>query len=246
MNAEGAVTCGPTESDRVYSGILSQAVTGELVGVLNFASLAEISERLEEKEDAVEHAESEGRHSRAFRSVARELGLEIVEDVNATYWRRIRSAFLSWAARRDRVACLLIQELMLESFAVSFYQAVGEVADGRLGEVFRRTAAEEDRHLQHAIRQLREEYGRDPAGFQEKAKAVHDSVLPVLAEMVAKTDPGGHCGLCGHECMKKSLPAVRLSIVDLRGRALERYLRSLDALGLPGDLTLRWVAALPL
>jgi rubrerythrin len=245
MDTTIADPCRPTLADQVYAGILSQAVTGELVGMLNFISLAELSPEMEDKEDALEHAASERRHAQVFRRAARELGVPIVEDVNASYWRRVRSAFLEWAGRRDRLACLYIQELILESFAVSLYQSVGEVAPGSLGESFRRIAKEEEGHLQHALDLLREEYRRDPPGFEAKAKAIHDSVMPALAEMVAKDDPGGHCGLCGKECLKKSLPVVRLSIVTLRGKALKNYLRTLDALGLPGEETLPWVAALP-
>jgi hypothetical protein len=37
---------------------------------------------------------------------------------------------------------------------------------------------------------------------------------------------------------------VRLDIGDLRGRALRKYLEMLDAIGLPGEVTLGWVARL--
>jgi hypothetical protein len=236
--------CSTLETRSVYADLLSQAVTGELVGMLNFAALVDLAASLGEKEEAIEHACSERRHAEAFRERARELGVELVERVDAPYWKGVRSAFLFWAARRDRTACMFLQELILESFAVVLYGAVGEKADGRVGQTFHRIAREEEEHLVHAVEHLREEYRRDPDDFQAKARAVHESVMPTLAQMVARTDSGVHCGLCRLECVKKSLPLVRLDIGDLRGKALRKYLEMLDAIGLPGEVTLGWVARL--
>jgi hypothetical protein len=41
------------------------------------------------------------------------------------------------------------------------------------------------------------------------------------------------------------LPDVSLDIVQLRGGALNLYLKSLDRVGLPGEETLQWIARLP-
>jgi hypothetical protein len=38
---------------------------------------------------------------------------------------------------------------------------------------------------------------------------------------------------------------VRLSAAELRGASLHQYLKTLDKLGLPGEVTLTWVAQLP-
>jgi hypothetical protein len=38
---------------------------------------------------------------------------------------------------------------------------------------------------------------------------------------------------------------VSLSASELRGVSLQHYLRTLDALGLPGQMTLAWTAQLP-
>ena len=75
--------------------------------------------------------------------------------------------------------------------------------------------------------------------------AATEEVMTILAEMVAARDPAGHCELCHGDCVKGSLQEIGLSAVDLRGKALNYYLRVLDRLGIPGATSLAWVANLP-
>ena len=229
----------------VYADILSQAVTGEFIGMQNFASMVELFDDVEEKLEAVEHANNEMGHGLAFRKAAKDLGVDIIVDIDAPYWKRIRSAFLKWARLGDLSACMLIQEIMLESFAVSMYYEVGSKADNNLADVFNRIAAEEEGHLQHAVDFFQVEIKRDPISFEKKVHHIHNDVMTVLAEMVGKQDASGHCGLCKGECVKDSLHHVDLNIADMRGKALNHYLKSLDRLGLRGEKTLEWVAKLP-
>ncbi|MDQ6893075.1 MAG: long-chain fatty aldehyde decarbonylase [Acidobacteriota bacterium] len=233
------------EAHRVWGSILSQSATGELIGMMNFASLVDLYEDPDDKIEALEHAAKEKAHARSFQRLGEEMGLCVTLNVNAPYWKRIRTAFVNSAGRGDFTACLIIQELMLESFAVSMYSAVARVAPGKLGKAYKAIAAEETEHLEHAIELLSEIYKRDPAGLREKVAGVHEDVMSVLAEMVAREDIRGDCLLCGNTCIKPSLPEVRLDIVQLRGGALNLYLKSLDRVGLPGEETLQWITRLP-
>jgi hypothetical protein len=63
--------------------------------------------------------------------------------------------------------------------------------------------------------------------------------------MLAKDCRDGHCGVCRGSCVKPSLIEVSLSAVELRGASLQRYLNTLDMLGISGEVTLAWVAQLP-
>jgi fatty aldehyde decarbonylase len=236
----------PDHYRAVFADILSQIVTGELVGAENFAALARLCTSAEDRAEAEEHAQNERSHAQAFRRAAEDLGVMIVVDLDAPYWKRIRTAFLRWAEQRDHVACTLIQEVMLESFAVSIYRAVSEVAQGALASTLRGIACEEEDHLEHAMQLLGEELQRDPAAFTAKVQRVHEDVVTVLAEMLGKKDSIGHCGLCSGTCVKDALHHVRLSVATLRGHALQSYLQALDRIGLPGERTLEWVANLPL
>src|SRR4051812_29598696 len=219
----------------VYADILSQAITGELIGMQNYASMVPLYHQVADQEDAVAHANNERGHASAFRRAARDLGVDVIEDVRAPYWRRIREAFLRHVAAGDLTACLVVQELMLESFAVAMYHAVADVTAGKLGQVFRAIAEEEEGHLDHAIEELQDELHRDREQFEDKVGRLHDEVMTVLAEMLAARDTAGHCGLCHGSCIKDSLSEISLSAAELRGKAISYYLKALDRLGVRGE-----------
>ena len=65
------------EEFNVISDIFSQAITGELIGMSNFASLAETIDDPHEKMEAVEHANSERMHAEGFLAYAKKNKLKI-------------------------------------------------------------------------------------------------------------------------------------------------------------------------
>jgi fatty aldehyde decarbonylase len=229
----------------IWQDVLAQAITGELIASMNYESLAEICTDAEEKADALEHAASERGHAAAFASEGRKLGVAPQENVEGQYWKRLRAAFLRCVAERDFAGCLIIQEVMLESFAVASYARIGKVGPGSLGETFASIAAEEAEHIDHAMSILRADRALDEQKFDAKVHALHLDVMTTLAEMLAREDKNGHCEVCHGDCMKSSLPGVGLTTSELRGASLQQYMRTLDMLGLPGETTLEWVTRLP-
>jgi hypothetical protein len=225
--------------------VLAQAVTGELIAAMNYASLAEICTDPAEVEDALEHSANEQGHAAAFVAEGRKIGLDVQGNVDARYWKRLRAAFLTCIAAKDFIGCLIIQEVMLESFAVASYERVGRVGPGSLGTTFAAIAAEEADHIDHAMSILRAERALDAGKFDAKVHALHLEVMTTLAEMMAREDPSGHCEICHGSCVKQALPSVGLTTGELRGASLQQYLKTLDMLGLPGEMTLGWVMQLP-
>ena len=229
----------------VWQDVLAQAMTGEMIAAMNYNSLAEICEDAEEVADALEHAAGERGHAAAFAAEGRRIGVDVTSNADARHWKRLRAAFMGSIAERDFIGCLIIQEIMLESFAVASYQRVGKVAPGSLGKTFAAIAAEEEGHVEHAMAILRAERARDPQRFDDKVHHLHLQVMTTLAEMLARECTHGHCEVCHDSCVKPALPDVRLSAAELRGVSLQQYLKTLDALGLPGEVTLTWIAQLP-
>jgi fatty aldehyde decarbonylase len=240
-----SASAGLSTTAMIWQDVLAQAVTGELIAVLNYTSLAGICEDPDEVAEAVEHAASEQGHADAFMHEGQKLGITVPSNVNANYWKRLRAAFVRQIEARDFIGCLIVQEIMLESFAVASYKRVGQVAPGSLGTTFAAIAAEEEDHIDHAMSILRAERALDSKRFDEKVHALHLDVMTTLAQMFAREDLNGHCELCHGACVKSSLPEVGLTTAELRGVALQHYLRTLDMLGLPGEMTLTWVAQLP-
>jgi hypothetical protein len=233
------------ESFNVISDIFSQAITGELVGMSNFASLAETIDDPHEKMEAVEHANSERLHAEGFMAYAKKAGLHINVNMQGAYWGNMRKQFLAYAHQKDFIACLIIQEVMLESFAVSMYTDVGNALGGEAGALFLGIAEEEKEHLEHSSDLLRAELDKAPEAFIQKFEDLHFDCMTILADFTATTDLRGHCGVCSGDCMKGSLHHIGLDTVNLRGNALALYAEALDNIGIPGEKSIVWIARLP-
>ncbi|HZW96446.1 MAG TPA: long-chain fatty aldehyde decarbonylase [Candidatus Eremiobacteraceae bacterium] len=229
----------------IWQDVLAQAMTGELVAAMNYTSLSEICDDPAEVADALEHAEGEKGHAAAFAAAGRKIGVDVPNNVDAKHWKRLRAAFMSCIAERDFIGCLIVQEIMLESFAVASYARVGKVAPGSLGTTFAAIAAEEEEHIDHAMAILRAERSLDPQRFDDKVHRLHLEVMTTLAKMLAKECKDGHCEVCHNTCVKPALFDISLSAAELRGASLQQYLKTLDKLGLPGEVTLAWVSQLP-
>src|SRR5947208_16991864 len=190
-----ACTSMPTTAP-IWQDVLAQAMTGELLAAMNYTSLSEICGDPAEVADALEHAQGEQGHAAAFAAEGRKIGVDVTNNVDAKHWKRLREAFLRCIAERDFIGCLIVQEIMLESFAVASYSRVGKVAPGSLGETFARIAAEEEDHVDHAMSILRTERALDPQRFDEKVYRLHLDVMTTLAQMLAKECKDGHCEVC--------------------------------------------------
>lgn len=233
------------EEYNVISDVFSQAITGELIGMSNFASLTDTIDDIHEKMEAVEHANSERLHAEGFYAYAKKENLRVNINLNGEYWGNVRKHFLSYAQQKDFIACLIIQEVMLESFAVSMYTDVGNALGGEAGDLFLQIAEEEKEHLDHSSDILRKEMQKDPGNFINKFEEIHFKCMTILAQFSATTDLRGHCGVCNGDCMKNSLHHIGLNIITLRGNAMALYANALDNIGIPGEKSTVWLAQLP-
>src|SRR6202167_4855641 len=199
----------------IWQDVLAQAMTGELMAAMNYTSLSEICDDPAEVADALEHAAGEKGHAAAFAAEGRRIGVDVPNNVNAKHWKRLREAFLRCVTARDFIGCLIVQEIMLESFAVASYARVGKVAPGSLGKTFSSIAAEEEEHVDHAMSILRAERALDAPRFDDKVYRLHLDVMTTLARMLAKECRDGHCEVCHGNCVKPSLFEVSLSAAEL-------------------------------
>ena len=229
----------------IWQDVLAQAVTGELVAAMNYAALAGICDDPAEAGEAREHAAIERSHAAAFVAAGKKIGVDVVSNADSKHWKRIREVFMRCVAERDTSGCLIIQEIMLESFALASYTRVALVAPESLGRIFGAIAADEQEHADHAMAILKAEREANPGRFDDKLYRLHLEVMTTLAKMLAKECKDGHCEVCQSSCVKPSLVEVNLSAAMLRGASLQQYLRMLDELGLPGEVTLAWIAQLP-
>src|SRR6202045_5366089 len=78
----------------IWQDVLAQAMTGELVAAMNYASLSEICDDPAEVADALEHAESERGHAARFAAEGRKIGVDVPNNVDAKHWKGLRDAFM--------------------------------------------------------------------------------------------------------------------------------------------------------
>src|SRR6202049_2786403 len=166
----------------IWQDVLAHAITGELLAAMNYTSLSEICDDPEEVADALEHAEGERGHAARFAAEGRKIGVDVPNNVDAKHWKRLRAAFMRCITERDFIGCLIVQEIMLESFAVASYARAGKVAPGSLGQTFASIAAEEEEHVDQAIRILRAEGALARQGFDDKVHRLHLEVMTTLAK----------------------------------------------------------------
>src|SRR6202140_3300917 len=139
----------------------------------------------EEVADAWEHSEWKRGHAARFAAEGRKIGVDVINNVDARHWKRLREAFMGCITERDFIGCLIVQEIMLESFAVASYARVGKVAPGSLGQTFASIAAEEEEHVDHAMAIVRAERAMDTQGFDDKVYRLHLEVMTTLGQMLA-------------------------------------------------------------
>ncbi len=202
LNCSTIACASLAPSAPIWQDVLAQAMTGELVAAMNYASLSEICDDPAEVADALEHAESERGHAARFAAEGRKIGVDVPNNVDAKHWKRLRDAFLRCITERDFIGCLTMSI-------------------------------------------LRKDRALDAERFDDKVYRLHLEVMTTLAKMLAKECKDGHCEVCHASCVKPSLFDVSLSAAELRGASLQQYLKTLDMLGIPGEVTLAWVAQLP-
>jgi len=227
--------------------VLSQAINGEIAGMSNFAKLTGTVDDIYERMECIEHAICERKHAEGFMQVAQKYNLPVLITLGGTYWTRVRETFARWADKEDFIACLIMQEVILECFAVSMYKDVGNALEAiEIGQLFLEISKEEEEHIEHSIEILKAELEKDYEGFIAKVEAVHYDCMTIMAEWSILRPCEDHCRVCSGECMKDNLPSIGLDIKSLRGNAMNLYMKTLDRIGIPGIKSLEWVTNLPI
>jgi fatty aldehyde decarbonylase len=235
------------EFRNVCTDILSQSINGEIVGMSNFAKLTGTFDDVHERMECIEHANCERNHAEGFIQVAKKYDFPVLITLGGTYWTRVRETFTKWADKKDFIACIIMQEVILECFAVSMYKDVGIALEStEMGQLFLEISKEEEEHIEHSIEILKAELEKDYEGFIAKVEAVHYDCMTIMAEWSILRPCEDHCRVCNGECMKDNLPTIGLDIKFLRGNAMNLYMKTLDRIGIPGIKSLEWVTNLPI
>ena len=229
----------------IYRDVISHSVTGEAVGIEHYSRMIPLTSSVEERLDLLEDAYREKAHLLSMRDVGKKLGLPVKTDLDGFYWKQVRMAFKERADAGDLLCCYIMQDIIIEIFAMLLYEAVIPASTMFAARRLRRIAEEERTHLAHGVRALKEVYGRDPEGMRERVEFANERVARVLAEWTGPDKCGTSCGVCNTECAKLDLHLLEMDMPSIQARFIDEYGKSLREIGLPAADITRWLARLP-
>jgi fatty aldehyde decarbonylase len=232
---------------RVHSIILSQAITGESVGIEHYARMIPLAADLDERLRLLEDAWRERQHLESMREVAGELGVRAEEARADPYWSRVKGAFADCAARGDLLGCYVIQDVVLECFAVTLYESLAPCVEPFIAARLERIAADERGHLAEGMRLVRAAYNRDPDGALARIQSANERVARVLGEWIKPQNCAPVCGVCGSAgggCAKPDLELLQLNMSRVQSTFVARYGAVLREIGVPTGQVTRWLARL--
>lgn len=252
----------PQHSDyylKVLSFVISNAWCGENIAVQNYSEMVPLMPNVEEKIEAVGQAKEEAKHILLLEKLAHRLGFEIDETMLQDDWPKVRATFHEAARKGDLAACLIIQDLMIESLAIGLYSTFAK--DDNKDEETRRVAAnllaDEVEHLDIGLRRIGGLLEIDSEAVHDSLLWAHSRVMPCLFNMVHTA--------CDFLCERKDVPCksamafVQDGVLHLDGErsgsdfidldrlkiaSLEHYISMLDRAGFDTPTTNRLIASM--
>jgi fatty aldehyde decarbonylase len=232
----------------VYGGIVSHIVTGESVGMEHYARLVSATRDLGERLEFLEEAWTEGRHLSSMLGLAERLSLAITWSGDDHYWGRVREFFGERLAASDLASCRLVQDVILESFAVALYDSILPRLEPTVAEAVRVMLADEREHLEHGVAAMRERVLEDPEGTASRVERANDAVARLLAGWIVEDDCAPECGVCRalvRRCLKRDLQGMGVELARARAQFLSLYGGALREAGFAPAPVTRWLARLP-
>lgn len=235
----------PTGSDAdgyqaLLSYVLSNAAAGEIMAVDNYSDMVSLFDSVDEKLDAVGQAREEGRHIRQLTSLGRRIGFDVQQRIIEPEWTAVRSAFRDAVGRGDLAACLVIQDVMVESMAIVTYRSLSGADGIRTDDATARAAAaildDELEHLEIGIARLQAIRGRDPVTVDRAVSWAHPLVMPQLMSL-ASTSCASLCDVLSVDCGALDPRLIGADLDLIRARAATQYADALDRIGVPADIS---------
>jgi fatty aldehyde decarbonylase len=161
-----------------YSRINALVIVGEGLADSHFRLLASLLP--EDRDDLLRLAAMEGRHARDFAGCGRELGIRPDLPLAQRLFVPLHRLFRDAVRTGDRVSALVIQCLIVESFAVAAYRCYQPVADAYVAPILQTVLDDEAEHLDYGERWL-------AVGFPDVAAPIAaccERAVPIVLAML--------------------------------------------------------------
>jgi fatty aldehyde decarbonylase len=217
---------------RLLAYVVSNARAGEIMAIHNYSDMVRMFPDTDAKIEAVRQAKEECGHIRLLEKLEQRLGFGIRPDMVQDGWKAVRETFIEATRRDDLAACLIIQDLMVESLAIGLYRLFSSAAnsDEETARVARTLLKAELDHLEIGISRISEMMQADEDGVHDALIWAHHKVIPELFDMVHNS--------CDYLCQKHDLDCdmvdkgqVDIDLEALKLTSLEHYVEMLYTAG---------------
>jgi len=214
---------------KLLSFVVSNARKGEIMAVENYSEMVHLMPDTDSKIETVNQAREECKHILLLEKLASHIGFPVDETMVEPQWADVRQHFHAAVRNKNLAACLIIQDLMVESLAIGMYSVFSSAANGD-GETHRIAAnllQDELEHLDIGVRRIHRLVEEDSEAVHDSLMWAHHRVMPNLFDMVHNA--------CKFLCDQKDLDCdvvdkgnVYIDLELLKVTALEHYVAMLD------------------
>jgi len=237
-------------SDKYYnliSYIVSNAVAGEYIATDNYSEEVHLFPTLDEKSYLLHQAEEENRHAKTLMALCHRLKIPVVGRPVEPQWLAVRNTFAEAVAKKDVAACIIVQDVMIETMAVVLYRTLSGMEEADTDPETRRVAGailkDELEHLDWGRNWIREHLQRDEAAVNASLTWAHHQVMPQMFGLI-RNGCDFLCGDLGVECGSFGVEEIKTDLDSIRMLALDHYIESLDRSGFHPKVTSPLIATM--
>ncbi len=207
-----------------YSRINALVIVGEGLADSHFRLLAGLLP--EDRDDLLRLAAMEGHHARDFSGCGRQLGIRPDLPLARRLFAPLHRLFREAVRGGDRVSALVIQCLIVESFAVAAYRCYQPVADPFAAPIIQSVLTDEAEHLEYGGRWL-------AAWFPEVAAPIAaccERALPIVLAIL--------------QSVRDDMKAIGIDPADVVGEFVGCFQAAIETVGFPPSQARALVARL--
>lgn len=216
--------------------IVSNAIAGEIMAVDNYAEMALMLDDTDEKNETIMQAYDEVKHVMVLDKLGQRLGFPTKKRIVEPQWLKVRGYFSEAAQRKDLAGCLAVQDLIVETMAITLYRTLGRNADAETSRLADNILRDEIQHRQIGYDRFKYLLDKDEKSAHASLVWAHDKVMPELFSMISYKCHS-LCDELSVQCSTLGLDSLNTDLDGVRMEALEVYMETLDECGFSTSVT---------
>src|SRR5260370_22170214 len=167
---------------RLLSFVVSNARKGEIMAIENYGEMVHMMPDTDSKIEAVHQAKEECKHILLLEKLAKTIGFPIQHTMVEPQWINVREHFPDAPRKKNLAACLIIQDLMVESLAIGLYKVFASAANGdpETQAVAANLLKDELDHLQIGVKRIQNLMEKDSEAVHDSLVWAHHKLIPNL------------------------------------------------------------------